>query len=400
MKRTDRLTNFIAILLFAAFLIYAGSYALRALRNTTVTAEAVAAEVRPGGVANGIVLRSEQVLTSTEPYIDITARSGTKIAAGAQLATAMRSEAGLERANRIHALEQEIARISAALEELDSAEDLTSRDEALRNSVDGITSAVARHELSGMDGDTLNLRSLLFPGSASGATKAELRELERELKTLQKDSDEDTRTLSAEIGGVFSTMVDGFEMLSSADLEGLTPSGLEALTDREAQIPANAYGKLVSSFRWYFAAVMSETDAENLKVGRTATLNFGRYYGADIRAKVSSISAPENGSVAVVFRCDTALSDTLAMRSVSADVVYEEYSGIRVPADALRYDEETETDFVWCITAMQLERKTVTVLYRDEDFAVIARSAASDALRDGNTVVVSGSDLYEGKVMG
>ena len=399
MKRTDKLTNFIAILLFAAFVIYAGAYAVRALRNTTVTADAVAAEVRPGGVASGIVIREETVLTSAEKYIDITARDGTKVAAGAALATAMRSESGLERANRIHALEREIARISAALAELDSAEGLTGRDEALRSAVGGLTAAVARHELTGVDSDALNLRTLLFPGGASGASKGELMVLERELDKLRSSADSDTRTLSAETGGVFSTMVDGYEVLSPDDLTDLTPSRLNDLLSRDPDTPAAAYGKLVSSFRWYFAAVMSEEDAARLETGRTATLNFGRYYGADVYAKIVSISAPEDGSAAVVFRCDTALADTLAMRRVSADVVFAEYSGIRVPVQSLQTDPETGAEYVWCITAMQLERKDVSVLYRDEDIAVIARSGTSDALREGNTVVVSGDDLYEGKVM-
>ena len=39
MKRTDRLSNFIAILLFLAFAVYAGAYAVRSLRDTTVTAQ-------------------------------------------------------------------------------------------------------------------------------------------------------------------------------------------------------------------------------------------------------------------------------------------------------------------------------------------------------------------------
>ena len=401
MKRTDKLTTFIAILLFAAFLIYAAAYAVHAIGNTTVTAEAVAAEVRPGGAANGIVIRDETVLTSGEKYIDVTARDGAKVAAGAALATAMGSEAGLARANRAHALEQEIARISAALDELDSAEDLTARDESLRSAVAGITAAVARHELSGMDGDELNLRSLLFDSSATGASREELQALEKELASLRSSSSEDTAVLTAETGGIFSTLVDGYEALTPSVLEGLTPTKLRTLLDRQpASAPAGAYGKLISGFRWYFAAEMSAEDAARLTVGRTVTLNFGRWYGADIAAKVQSVSAAENGSAAVVFCCDTALSDTLAMRSVSAEVVFSAYSGIRVPAEALRTDAETGETYVWCVTAMVLERKNVSVIYEDEDFAIISRGSAADTLREGNTVVVRGDNLYEGKVMG
>lgn len=399
MKRTDRLSNFIALLLFLAFAIYAGAYAIRSLRDTTVTAEAVAADVTLGGPASGIVIREETVLTSAEKYIDVTARDGTKLAAGATLATAMRSEAGLERANRIHELELEVARMSAALDELDSAADLTTRDESLRAVVQKLSGAVARHELSALDSDSLNLRSLLFSNAASGVSKAELRTLQRELDSLRGSSSSDAVVLTTERSGVFSTLVDGYEALTPAELDALTPDGLETLTSYTPDKPAGAYGKLVTSYRWYFAAAMSAADAEHLTVGKTATLNFGRYYGADISARVLSISEPADGNVAVVFRCDTALADTLAMRCVPANVVFATYSGIRVPAQAVQTDEKIGDTYVWCITAMQLERKDVTVLYADDDFAVIAESNAADALRDGNTVVVSGKDLYEGKIM-
>ena len=399
MKRTDRLSKFIALLLFLAFVAYAGVYAVRALRDSTVTAQAVTADFTLGGTASGIVIREETVLTSGEPYIDVTAKDGAKVAAGAALATAMRSEAGLERATRMHALELEISRVSAALDELDSAADLTTRDEALRAAVSALSAAVARHELSDLDAGALNLRSLLFSADASGVSKSELRRLQRELDSIRSSTDSDARVLTAEQSGIFSTLVDGYESRSVADLDNLTPSALQALTEDPGDTPAGAYGKLITSYRWYYAAVMSASDAENLTVGRTATLNFGRYYGTDIYARVLSISAPEDGSVAVVFRCDTALADTLAMRCVSANVVFAAYSGIRIPAQALHTDPASGESWVWTVTAMQLERKRVEALYADSDIAIIAVSAAPNALRDGNTVVVSGRDLYEGKVM-
>ncbi len=399
MKRTDRLSKFIAILLFLAFAAYAGVYAVRSLRDTTVTAEAVAADFTLGGMANGIVIREETVLTSGEKYIDITARDGAKVSAGSALATSMRSEAGLERATRMHELELEVSRISAALDELDSAADLTTRDEALRTAVSALTASVARHELSGLDGSALNLRSLLFSPDAAGVSQSQLRALQRELDSLRSSSSSDAAVLTAERSGIFSTLVDGYESLSAEDLDGLTPASLQELMDSQGDTPAGAYGKLVTSYRWYYAAVMSEEDAGQLTVGRTATLNFGRYYGADIYAKVRSISEPEDGSVAVVFLCDTALADTLAMRCVPANVIFAAYSGIRVPAQAVLSEPASGEAWVWTVTAMQLERKSVELLYIDDDFALIAQSAAADALRAGNTVVVSGKDLYEGKVM-
>ena len=65
MKRTDRLTIFIAVLLFLGFLAYLGSYAFRALENGVVTAEAISADFDLSGTASGILIREETVLTST-----------------------------------------------------------------------------------------------------------------------------------------------------------------------------------------------------------------------------------------------------------------------------------------------------------------------------------------------
>lgn len=400
MKRTDRLTNLIALLLFLALAAYIAAYAARALGGATVTAEALAADFDLSGVASGIVIREERVLTSGETYIDVTAAEGARVAAGATIATAVSSEQGLERANRMHALEREIGRVSSALQGMRSAEDLTTREASMTSAARALAAAVARHDAGTLDSASLNFEALLL-GAEDGAVSAErLAALERELQSLKTSTSSDTQTLTAEVSGVFSAAVDGYEHLGSADLRDLTPSALEDMINNGRETVGGAYGKLISDYHWYFAAVMSAVDAANLRAGRTATLNFGRWYSADVHARVLSVSAAENGNAAVVFRCDTALADTLSMRAVSATVVFDSYSGIRVPAQAVRVDEETEGAFVWTVTAMQLERKNVEIIYAADDFVIVRRASDPGALREGNTVVISGDDLYEGKIMG
>ncbi|MCD8359143.1 MAG: hypothetical protein LUC06_08130, partial [Oscillospiraceae bacterium] len=130
MKRTDRLTNFISILLFLAMLAYVVAFAARSMQDVTVTAEALAVEYQLSGVASGIVVRDETVLSSSETYIDVSVEDGKLVAVGASLATAVSSEQGLERLNRMHELESEISRVESALAEADTADDLTTRDDS------------------------------------------------------------------------------------------------------------------------------------------------------------------------------------------------------------------------------------------------------------------------------
>ncbi len=398
MKRTNRLTNIVSALLFIAFALYAAAYAYRTVNDNTVTAEAVYTSVSVGGSAGGIVLRNESVLRSSEPYIDITAQDGERVAVGSQLALAMNSSAGLERSARMHQLELEIERMKMTLGELNSSEDLTARDNKLRSAVLELTASVARSDYSRIDGAALSLGSLLFPDSGE-ASEQQLQAMERELYSLRNSSSSDTRLITAEKSGLFFSSTDGYENLSPEVLAGLTPEKLQQLIDSRSEPYSDAFGKLVTGYRWYFAAVVDRELGDRLEAGDRVTLDFGRYYGGGIEARVESLSQDYEGKCAAVFSCSTAMAETLAMREASAEVSVEEHKGIRVPAQAIRTDSESESTYVWVITAMQLERKEVTVIYAGEGYAIVEREAAPDSLREGNTIVVSGSDLYEGKLM-
>ena len=399
MKRTDRLTILIALLLFAAFLAYVAVYVTSALSLATVTAEAVTASVTLGGVASGVIVRDETVLTSGEPYIDVTVSEGERVAAGSVIATAVRGRQGLERVNRLHTLELEIERVSAALGELRRAGDVTNREAAQSAAARNLASAVTRHDTAAIDSLSLRLSTLLLDTGGEEVSAARLEALEREKQGLENSSDSDTEALTAEFSGVFSSTVDGYEHLTYELVAKAAPASLAELINEPRESPEGAYGKLVAGHRWYFAAVMSASDAANLTVGRSAALDFGRYGGNEIEGKILGVSAPEDGIVTVVFRCDTALADTLSIRAITATVVFESCSGVRIPARAVQTDEKTEETYVWTVTAMRLERKDVEVIYEAEDFVILSRGSGSDALREGNTVVVSGADLYEGKIM-
>ena len=399
MKRTDRLTILIALLLFAAFLAYVAAYVTNALSLATVTAEAVTASVTLGGVASGVIVRDETVLASTGPYIDVTAADGAKVAAGSVIATAVSGQQGLERVNRLHTLELEIERVSAALGELRRAGDVTNREAAQSAAARDLASAVTRHDTAALDSLSLRLDTLLLETGGEEVSAARLEALEREKQGLENSSDSDTEALTAPFSGVFSSAVDGYEHLTYEDVENAAPSDIAALIDDKRESPEGAYGKLVAGHRWYFAAVMSAGDAKSLTVGKTAALDFGRYGGSAIEGRILSVSPPEDGSVAVVFLCGSALPETLGMRAVTAAVVFASYSGIRIPAQAVQTDGQTEDSYVWTVTAMRLERKDIEVVYASEDFVIAARGSGPDALREGNTVVVSGTDLYEGKIM-
>ena len=144
---------------------------------------------------------------------------------------------------------------------------------------------------------------------------------------------------------------------------------------------------------------MNKADADRLNLGSSAALDFPQHYTGTVSATVLSKSEPDSdGKVAVVFACNAALADTLAMRKTTADVVYSEHTGLRVPLKAVHMDDDGQS-YVYVVTAAQLEKKPIEIIYQTDDYCLVTQSAESNALRAGNEIVVTGKGLSDGQVV-
>lgn len=398
MEKTDKLIKGVGVLLFITMLAYLGYYAWNSITNSVQTALAVSASVTISTPVSGLIVREEATLTSSEPNLYITAQDGGRLAAGETAAIAYSDETALRRAGRIRELQLEISRVETALYGATS-EDIAIQAEAVQEAVVSLSAAVARHELDGIDVCCLSLGSLVFGDTAGEATAEQLAGLKTELYGLLTNSTSDTREITTDRSGLFTTVVDGWEQLTIEDVRSITPETLRSLEEAEPSVPTSAYGKLVTSFTWYYAAVVAGEYAQELEQGSRVELNFGR--GArGVSARVYSLGpADENGDRVAVFSCTSAQAETLALRKAQAEVVFSEYSGIRVPSSAIHIDGETGGKYVYVLTGLQAERKDITIVYEGEDFCLAAIEPEADALREGNEIITRARDIYDGKVM-
>jgi hypothetical protein len=166
----------------------------------------------------------------------------------------------------------------------------------------------------------------------------------------------------ATASGLFSKTADGWEDIKPETVSGLSVSGLSELLDETRERPSNALGKLVFGTKWYFTAIISKDDSENLKQGETASLLFGRYNARTLRMTVESISRAEDGKCVIVFSCDRYMADIVNMRQQEAELVFSEFTGLRVPKKCVHVDEDGKT-CVYVQTALRAEKKTVEIAY-------------------------------------
>ena len=120
-------------------------------------------------------------------------------------------------------------------------------------------------------------------------------------------------TLYAPEAGRVSSAVDGFEYLAPEDLEALTPRDLAELMAAEPESAGTM--KLVSGWRWYFAAALTQAEAARFSEGDKLRIELP---GLEAEARVESIGEAELGRRVIVLSSAEALARSLELRVCEA----------------------------------------------------------------------------------
>lgn len=325
----------VSALVFLAMAAYLGFSLYQRTTDPVQTALAVTATMTDSASMSGLVVRDELVISSEAQYIDVTAEEGEKVSVGQEVAVIYSSEEALSRAERLDELSREIESVKAALSGARGAVSAGDRETSIQEALTAMSASLRSDAMRAVDTRQSTLASLLFRREVSDATEDYLVELELSYRDLLATSSGDTKPITASQSGTFSGVVDGYEGVSPAYVQDLTPAELREIIAADRTVDDNAVGKLALSFDWYYAAILGEDDASRLEVGSTARLSFGRYYGDHLTAKVVAVGNSEQGECLVLFRLDHAFTEMLAVRAVSAELIYSEYEGLRVPLKGL-----------------------------------------------------------------
>jgi multidrug efflux pump subunit AcrA (membrane-fusion protein) len=386
MKRSDFYIRIITVVLFLAVASYIGVYIYNAAINTYVTAPAVNYSVEETISGSGYIIRAETVLTDSGAAILPIVSEGEKVASGQAIATEYLSRAALETASQLRVLRMRIA-------QLESSDD-NAVESACIESVMKLSIAVQRGNLSSLDELKLKIETNIFAGGVS--SEDELPELYARLTALESRI-EGVRTIFAPASGIFSQVVDGFENIGPSELSDILPTRLDELFSAPSAV--DSAGKLVTEFKWFFAAVMDADDAARISAGRQITVRFSGAYNEALEMKVENVGKREDGKCVVQFSCDRSVHQVAPLRYLRADVVTGAVTGIRVPKEAIQLDDDATT-FVYLQTGARAERVNVEILHEADDAYLVRDGAETGSpLRAGSTIIVKANGLYNGKVV-
>lgn len=424
MKQGTLNSKIVVLLLLAAVVLYLGVSAWQSFRDPFSTALTYAYTVDDSMEATGFLVRQEQVLTGAGGVVEVLPQEGEKVSRGGTVALLYQDSSGLERKEQLEQLELEKEQLEYAIARLDQGGgDSSQLSQQVLKAIVALRGCVASGDLTGLESRSMDLKSLIYKreyafndteeGESAAELQAALDSVNSQISALSAQAAQNTQRVVAGQSGIFSGYVDGYESLITPEmLDTITPGQLDQLSAQRPPADGTAVGKLVTNSTWYFVCALDQEDAQRLIEGRSVTIRFSRDWSGEVDMTVERIGDVENGRSAVVFSADKFLSDTTLLRRQTVELVFDSTTGIRVPKQALRVDQQTVTDEetgeesqasvpgVYTLVGEQAEFKPVTVLYEGDSFVLVEPAQSNrKSLRAGDVVIVASDQLYDGMVI-
>lgn len=399
--RSTPIFKILSLAVLVAVVTLLGIEGYRYFHRSVSVSVAYTGQVTDSLSVTGWVVRQETPLPDTSGTLLRQVQEGEKVHAGQTVAMAYASKSALEVVSRLEDTELKLQQLQFARSSfLDS-------DAALKVDSD-ISDSILRLHIATADGDyataTQEMSAMKTAVLKRSYSYESLEQIDQAIAQTRSDISSLQNQLSGAtsvktaVAGVYSGSTDGSEEALTPDfLTDVTPARLDALSTGSA---VKSAGKIITDNTWFFAANIPAQQARELQVGQEVTLRLSKGLQQDTPAYVQSISAEEDGQVAVVLSCTRYISQVTLLRHQQGEILLREYKGLRVPSAALRMDEDGSLQ-LFCRLGAYVYSKPVDLVYRGDGFCLV-RSAqgAADAriLRQGDLVISTARALTDGMI--
>lgn len=244
--------------------------------------------------------------------------------------------------------------------------------------------------------DAVTARQLAVGEQLSVDSK--LTALESELLSLQGKAS-GYSTVASPNSGYYIGSVDGYEnAISYDDVLNVNCEKINSLLSYQKQTPASTtMGKLVDEFNWYLLCNVPYGSSGDIAIGDVVSVNIPNTAVGKIKCTVAFKGNKEGEQVAVVLKCNTMNRDVANLRIEDIEIILNEYNGIRINNSAIREQDGEKGVFV--VRGNIVQFKKINIIESNEEFSIIEASQDSSFVREYDTIITQGVDLYDGKVI-
>ena len=408
MKNSSFFTKFVMFLLALTVFAYFGVQAWNYFTSPAIATTVYAYRAEQVLTLSGFAVRDEAVVDCDDALVELTRAEGERVPKGGRIATVYSSGEALAAERKAAELAERAEQLRYAQTAASDAEAALRLDTEIEIGIVTLRAALARGDFSASESASSSLEAMVLRREYAYRGGADLAEriaaLDAEIAEAKRGVGGGSRAVVAPFAGTYSAVADGYESV-------LTPKALETMTpdDFARVVPepvSSTVGRMIRGETWYYAALISEADAQSLEEGKQLELAVS---GVDMALPVTvwRVSEPSGGRRLLVLRGSSYLSAVSMLRDQSAELILESLDGLRVPKNALRIDADGNTG-VYCRIGRQAWFKPVKLIYQGEDFCLLLPGEIdavreSDyifyTLRAGDEVIVSAQELYNGKVL-
>ena len=405
-KRAKSWQTIASVVLVIAVLFYVGYQAYRSIYSDVTTELAVAHGVFESIETEGLVYRTETVIPGTksgEPYYAI--ENGTRVAKSSVIASVYPDASSGRIEQEIAEIDDQIAAFKTIMADAGSGRlslnvinEQTTKSllDLVLNTDDGSLTEVEDYSFALL---SLISKKALVTGKEVDFT-AKIKELEQKKAELKKSYQRPTSKVTAPVAGYFANRVDGLEkQLTIDNLSKLSTDVLREQMSLETSPDDTSYGKIVSGYEWYMACIVPDSYYNVLGVGRTLSIRMSFVLDESVPVTVYACNKDNKGNLAVVFRCDQMSSELATIRKEAIEIQLVEHNGLKVPKKAIVVNEAQEVG-VYIRSGNVVAFRKIEQLYSQPADYVVCKIMDEDGyLQMYDDIIVSGRDLYDGKII-
>lgn len=365
---------------------------------------------------HGILLREEYLLPATSGLLDVVRTEGEQVGVGQLVGRVYRDASAMEEQNYLEARMSEVEVLEYAVGEKKDIITVSKMDQEIVSAFSSLRVSLATGNLQKLENEIADVQGEVLRRDFVFGNPAVVKSLEDRYETLLYEIQHSQKSISAgvtpittPVSGAFSILVDGYENITFQEAQDFSVAQLEELLQYESALStAPGSGKIITGNTWYFATVLESYWAEYLQEGKGITVRFSGDISKDIVMTVESIGQEEEGKRVILLSSNRFLEETTLLRVQRVELVYESYTGLRVPKQAMRMETRTnyqtgesyEVYGVYVMSAGYAEFKSAEILGEGKDFFVIqGLESNANLLREGDEVVVNAVGLYHGKLL-
>lgn len=373
----------LGIALSVFILIMVGSQIAYKIQDSHDTEEAVLYTVNENISFKGMFLRDERVIkydNTANGVINYLYDDGSKVSENADVATVYSDKDQIYYRNRL-------LRLKSVLSDLKRSQSPGTTNyvqaETLKNKIEShymnISNLIQKKDYSSISDESDDLLYIMniynIVTGITGDFKPAIKQIKAEINELKTKIEDPVESIKSNGSGYFVKSVDGYESsVSFDDIEKMSTDELQKLFDIEPDVPENAVGKLMKNYEWKFLGIIKNTNKFLINDGLSIRFNSSnKIYGVT----VDSIKPIDGTDTSIVILSCNELDDTvLNNRFDNAELIFDEYTGIKIPREAIRFQGKQKG--VYVMLGQDITFKKVDVIYEGDDY-VLSKNTSDDS---------------------